>query len=78
MAASLMKINSKIIEEAAKIGNLYLLKHFLKNNRMPKGALPKSVESGNIEVVQYILEQEGVDINSKDVLLFFLKFNLLF
>ena len=62
-----MKTNDSLINHAAKIGNLFLVKYFLENNQIPKDILVFASESGNIELVKFIFEQEGIDINAKDI-----------
>ena len=62
-----MKINDSLINEAAKIGNLFLVKYFLENNQIPNDILASATESRNIELVKFILEQEGIDINVQDI-----------
>ena len=69
-----MKTNEYLINEAAKIGNLFLVKYFLENHQIPKDILVFASESGNIELVKFILKQGGIDINAKDIKLFLLKF----
>ena len=69
-----MKIDSSIIETSTITGNLLLFKYynikiFLQDN------LFSSIESDNFELLKYILKQEGIDINSKDILLFLSKFH---
>ena len=72
-----MKTNDSIINKAAKIGNLYLVKYFFEKNRIPKDVLVSASESGNVELVKFILGQEGIDINAKDIYLFLSKFILI-
>ena len=62
-----MSANDFLIDEAAKTGNLFLVNYFLENHSIPKDILVIASESGNIEVFKFILEQEGIDINSKDI-----------
>ena len=69
-----MKVNDKIIGQSACFGNIYLLKHFLANHEIPKDILLYAVTSGNIEIVEYILDQNVVDINAINVYLIFFMF----
>ena len=62
-----MKANDNLINEAAIVGNLFLVKNFLEINPIPKDILVSSSWSVNIELVKFILEQEGIDINVKDI-----------
>ena len=62
-----MKTNDSLINESAKIGNLFLVKYFLANNRIPKDILLSASESVNNELFQFILEQGGIDINAQDI-----------
>ena len=55
-----MKINDYLINEAAEIGNLFLVKYFLEKNQIPKDILMSASKSGNIELIKFILEQEGM------------------
>ena len=67
-------INSIIgetIEELFIGGNLFLVRHIFEGEEFPKIALPFSISSRNIELVQYVLSQKGIDINLKDALLFY-------
>ena len=61
-----MKIDYSIIESTTITGNLLLFQYyntklFLKDN------LFSSIKSGNFELVKYILQQKGIDINAKDI-----------
>ena len=60
-----LKINKNIINEEAKIGNLFLIKYFLENNQIPKDILQTPTASGNAELVKFILQREKIDINAK-------------
>ena len=62
-----MKISDILIIKAVKIGKLYLVKYFLVNNQFPKDFLASASESVNNELVRLILEQEGIDINARDI-----------
>ena len=61
-----MKINDYLINEAAKIGNIFIVKYFLENNQIPKDILVFISESGNTELVKFILKQEEI-INAKEI-----------
>ena len=61
-----MKIKEIIINEASKIGNLFLVRHFLENNQFPKNILVFASKSGNAELIKFILEQKGINVNAKD------------
>ena len=63
-----MKIGGYIIKRSARVGNFFLTKHFIEFSKIPKTILVESVESRNIELVKYILEQKGVRLNSKNVM----------
>ena len=62
-----MKIDISIIKTLTIAGNLPLFKYFHNAKRSLKDSLFLSVKSGNFELVKYILEQEGIDINAKDI-----------
>ena len=62
-----MKTNDSLISEAAKIGNIFLVKHFLENNQIPKDILVFASELMSFELVKFILDQEGININAKDI-----------
>ena len=62
-----VKANDHLIDEVAKIGNLFLFKYLLENNQIPKYILISASESGNFELVKFILEQGGIDINFKGI-----------
>ena len=62
-----MKINNNLIDEAAKIGNLFLVKYFLKKNQIPKDIIVSASESGNVELVKIILNHRGFDINAENI-----------
>ena len=62
-----MKINDYHFYEAAKIGNIFLLKYFCEKSQIPEGILVFAAETVNIEVLQFILEQKGIDINARNI-----------
>ena len=62
-----MKINDSHINKAAKVGNIFLVKYFLEKNLIPKDILVSASESVNIELVKFILEQKGIDINARNI-----------
>ena len=61
-----MKITENVIMDSARIGNLFLTKFFLQEYPLPNCILGLSTKSGNIELVKYILEQQGIDVNEKN------------
>ena len=61
-----IKINDNYINEAAKVGNLFLVRYFLENNQIPKDILVSASKSGNTELVKFIIDL-GVNINAKDI-----------
>ena len=65
-----MKVNYYHIDEAARIGNLFLIKYFLEKNQIPKDILVSTSDSGNTELVKFILDQEGIDINAIYLIIF--------
>ena len=62
-----MKIDDFIIYETAKIGNTYFTKGFLEGNKIPKYLLHYSTISRNFELVRYVLEQKGINVNFKNI-----------
>ena len=62
-----MKINYDLINYATRIDNIFLFKYFLEKNQIPKDILLSASKPINIEIVKFILEQEGIDINAKDI-----------
>ena len=72
-----MKTNDFHIDKAAKVGNLFFVKHFLENNQIPEDILFCASESGNIELVKFILKQGGIDINARDIFLYYSIFILI-
>ena len=54
-----------MINEVSRVGNLFLVKHFLES-QIPKDILVFASESGNAELVKFIFKQEGIDINAKN------------
>ena len=54
-----------------KICNKFLIKYFLENNQIPKDILLSASKSGNIELIKFILNQEGIDIKAKDASLYY-------
>ena len=68
-----MKIDFSIIEISSKIGNFPLVKYFDGIKQFPKDGYFFSVISGNFELVKYILERTGININTKDVLIVLIK-----
>ena len=61
-----IKTNENIFKESSRIGNLFLFKHFLSSIRIPMDILIYSSVSGNVELIDFVLEQKGIDINAKD------------
>ena len=62
--------HNSVIIESAKMGNLFIVKHFLESYRAPKEILIEAAKSRNIELISFILGKDGIDINAKDALLF--------
>ena len=65
-----IRINESMINEAARIGNLFLIKYFLENNQIPTDILFFSAASENTEFFKFIIEQKGIDVNAKDEVYF--------
>ena len=65
-----VKINEHIINKAAAIGDLFLVKHFLESNQIPPNILVYATESKNIELFNFIFSKEGIDINAKNKIYF--------
>ena len=61
-----MEINDSLILKAVSVGNLHIFKYFQRGNQFPKEILFTFFETLNPELIKYILEQEGIDINTKN------------
>ena len=66
-----MTIDDNVINESAKSGNIFLVKHYIEGNQVPKDIFVYAAASRNIELVKYILEQNDIDINIKDIYVFY-------
>ena len=70
-----MEINDHLINKAAHVGDLLLVKYYKKVRFLPQEIIVSSAVSGNIDLVKFIIEQEGIDINAKNKIYFY---NLIF
>ncbi|KAH0793109.1 cask-interacting protein (caskin) 1,2 [Histomonas meleagridis] len=64
---SITQFDDSIINETAKIGNIYLIKDFIKGHEIPKDTLIYSSESKSNELVKYVIDQKGIDINAQNI-----------